>query len=82
VPYNTDDGWARLAASPDALTPPAPATEKMNMTDPLPGSDGYIGTPRWVKVLVVIAAVVLLLLVIVLLMGGGPGGHGPDRHAP
>jgi hypothetical protein len=43
-------------------------------------SNGYPGTPRWVKVSGIVALILIVLVVVVMMLGGGE--HGPMRHIP
>lgn len=45
-----------------------------------PGTPGYPGAPRWLKVSGIVALILVLLLVIVMFASGG--NHGPGRHTP
>ena len=47
--------------------------------EPQRASDGYPGTPRWVKVFGVVLLAILLIAAFIVVSGlGGP--HGPQRH--
>lgn len=47
--------------------------------EPRGASEGYPGTPRWVKVIGIVALAILLLAAFIVVTGiGGP--HGPQRH--
>lgn len=47
--------------------------------EPRGASEGYPGTPRWVKVIGIAVLAILLLAAFIVVTGlGGP--HGPQRH--
>ena len=47
--------------------------------EPQPESNGYPGTPRWVKVTGIALLAILLIAAFIVISGlGGP--HGPQRH--